>query len=261
MTERTLEELPPRVEPSAAQEAIESALTVLTQLYRELQADGESSGLLIDALGSLLEAAAADEPLETTLADWAYEPAVRVRNDVWNAATIAAYSNLEDADPVDDRTRLKELEGTYTLAKRSAADVGENTAASKFHAAERGYARRLHRADSRTIAYLQNTGLRWLTGYGERPQWVVLWAVVVMGVWSVLYWVAQRSLDVLSGASLLELVVFSIGSFATMLPTSPLDGTMTVEATAVELLSEVEALLGVFLVAVFVFTLTRSLQR
>jgi len=72
---------------------------------------------------------------------------------------------------------------------------------------------------------------------------------------------------VLPGAGVGELLVFSIGSFATLLPTSPLSsgaggdvGTQEA-ATVVQLLSETEALLGVFMIAVFVFSLTRSLQR
>ncbi len=116
-------------------------------------------------------------------------------------------------------------------------------------------------------AVLENVGLRWLTGYGERPQRVIGWSVGTVAAWTGFYWLAQQSLDVLSGAGAVELLVFSVGSFATLLPTSPLTsgaggdvGTQEA-ATVVQLLSEIEALLGVFMLAVFVFSLTRSLQR
>ena len=72
---------------------------------------------------------------------------------------------------------MRQLEGTYTLVKKDAVDVGENTAASKFHFSERHYGLQLHKLDRRVRAALGNVGLRWLTGYGERPQRVIGWSV------------------------------------------------------------------------------------
>jgi hypothetical protein len=101
---------------------------------------------------------------------------------------------------------------------------------------------------------------RGLTGYGEKPQWVVACSAGVVFAWTGLFALAQATTDALPGAGPLELLSLSVGSFATLLPPSPASGPDG-HGVVVRLLAETEALLGVFLVAVFVFTLTKSLQR
>jgi len=218
------------------------------------------------ALGALIEDIEHDfteESLASMLAGWEFDPEARVRIDVWNAATSRAYQTAAEAfgNRSDLRShRLQQLEGTYTLAKKAAADVGENAAASKLHYRQREYARALHDHHSRRWTGIKANFLRLLTGYGEKPQWVVYTAGAVIGVWTGLFALTQATTDALPEAGPLELLSLSVGSFATLLPPSPVSGPEG-HGIVVRLLTEIEALLGVFLVAVFVFTLTKSLQR
>jgi len=255
------------VEGETAQALAEAAVPLARRLERSAT---EDAPLFRDAMAALLKDIDASphdaSKLWGFLQTWDYRPEARVRNDVWNDATARAYESAAETaeEQSDERERLQQLEGTYTLAKHAAGDVGENTAASKFYYRERRYGKRLHDLDGRWLESKKNAALRLLTGYGEKPLFVVGWSVVVMLVWTALYGVVQQTLGVLPDAGPLELLVFSVGSFATILPTSPLAGATAAsrsDLAVVQLLSEVEALLGVFLVAVFVFTLTRSLQR
>lgn len=133
------------------------------------------------------------------------------------------------------------------------------------------------------VAWIGNSVLRYLTGYGERPQRPIAISGVVIGVFFLMYSIAFSLLaapaTLADGVNtfvgnLLPAAVLSLGSFVTLLPTTPLLSGETspcgpagagssppVSCQGLQLLAELEGFLGVFLVAVFVFTLTRSVQR
>lgn len=126
------------------------------------------------------------------------------------------------------------------------------------------------------LAWLSNASLRAFTSYGESPRRVLGWWLGIITVWSGLYyfvaltrlgWTDPWRLLVEQGPGFLLL---SIGSFTTVipaLPVLPFDSgaseryAFLSDDWVITLLSELEGLLGVLFISLFVLTLTRSIQR
>lgn len=116
--------------------------------------------------------------------------------------------------------------------------------------------------DAKTSGWL--AGYRWLsngllgtiTGYGEKPQRPILGSVLVIGLFAGIY----RLLGVVppaNGPFGLGYLLLSIQSFITfILGASPVDAGFWPQVV-----SALEGFTGAFLIAVFVFTLTRSIHR
>ncbi|ERH09747.1 MAG: hypothetical protein J07HX64_01508 [halophilic archaeon J07HX64] len=99
--------------------------------------------------------------------------------------------------------------------------------------------------------WVKNAGLQLLTGYGERALRPIGWSVVIIAVFSGVLWP-------LVGGPMRGFQA-SLGSFVTLVPASAVgidDG-----SDLAIIVAEAEGFLGMFLVAVFVFTLTRSIRR
>jgi len=101
--------------------------------------------------------------------------------------------------------------------------------------------------------WVSNLTMDVTTGYGERPRNVVVSSLATVGVFAGIYW----SFDALgTDASDLEYVLFSFQGFIQfIIGTSPRGDVLVRLATAIE------GFVGAFLIALFVFTLTRSLNR
>lgn len=166
-----------------------------------------------------------------------------------------------------DRESLNALEATYNRAKIGAKDVGHNKAASEFFFKEMSTRRRQYLHRFWTASTLREKGVlltRWLsngtigliTGYGERPSYVIATSMLVIPVFSALYW-ALPSNPPTSGQWGLDYLIFSIQSFVTLI----LGSAPTDSSAAFQFLSAVEAFIGAFLIALLVFTLTRSIHR
>ena len=98
-------------------------------------------------------------------------------------------------------------------------------------------------------------GLLGLTsGYGESPSRVIATAMAIVSVFSVLFAVIRPNPPY---GSALGYPVLSLESFVTLF----LNTSETFNEPLVRLIAEVEGFLGAFLVALFVFTLTRSIHR
>ena len=161
-------------------------------------------------------------------------------------------------------TSPTEMENTYMKAKNGASAGGDNKAAAEFFRHELKYRQRVHvrglldstdRYRSRFLSgfnFVSNFIMDKVTGYGERPRNVVLTSLVTIGGFALLY----RSVEALPGGSSLEYVLFSLQNFVTFII-----GTRPAAALTVRYLTAIEAFLGAFLIALFVFTLTRSVNR
>lgn len=104
--------------------------------------------------------------------------------------------------------------------------------------------------------WLSNATLGVVAGYGERPQRPVVASVATIGLFAVGYWFlgVTPSSEAPCG---LGYVLLSIQSFITfILGSSPVGA-----GFGPQLLSAIEGFVGAFLIAVFVFTLTRSIHR
>lgn len=122
-----------------------------------------------------------------------------------------------------------------------------------------------------------------VAGYGEKPGRVFLSSVAVVLLSAVVYWVRmdwyqvqvlseppirpyeyQQLQDVqilgvhLGNVQIVEYLILSLEAFVTLVLVGPGDKTL---GPLTHLVAEVEGFLGVFLVALFVFTLTRSVHR
>lgn len=104
--------------------------------------------------------------------------------------------------------------------------------------------------------WLSNATLGMITGYGERPQRPVVASMVTVGLFAVGYWLLGVTPS--SPAPLgLDYLLLSVQSFITfILGSSPVGA-----GFGPQLLSAFEGFIGAFLIAVFVFSLTRSIHR
>jgi len=175
------------------------------------------------------------------------------------------------------------LEQTYLDAKNGASQVGDDDVAGEFFTLEKRYRRRrlweaLAGVEGASGAGgVVATGLDWLENavfdrvavYGESPTRVVTVSATLVGLFAVAFAVLldqppygdqYLGSGVLpeSVALALQPLTLSVESFVTLVLVGPADQRLT---PLVHLLGQVEGFLGVFLVALFVFTLTRSVHR
>ena len=164
----------------------------------------------------------------------------------------------------DDKTSYADIENLYLRAKNGANNVGETRAAGEFLIKEMIYRRRDHQqrlfqsADVRTkvrsaVRWLGNTALGATCGYGERPFRPVVFSGGIIIVYALAYAITTPDI---AYSQPLGYVLFSAEAFVSLIVGLP-------EATSpvVSLLVITEAFIGGFAIALFVFTLTRSVSR
>jgi len=146
-----------------------------------------------------------------------------------------------------------ELETTYLKAKNGANAIGDTKAAAEFFRLEMLY-RRAQYLPAEPGRWVANALLDLTAGYGERPSRVVAVSVGTVfafgGVFALLR--SEPLYDTPVGY-----LVLSLQSFITLV----LGGAEDVGGPWIRLLAQVEGFIGAFLIALFVFTLTRSIHR
>lgn len=175
------------------------------------------------------------------------------------------------------------LEQTYLNAKNGASQVGDEDVAGVFFTLEKRYRRRrlwetvAGVGGSTSVRRVGATGVDWLGNaifdrmavYGESPGRVVTVSTSVIAVFSVFFALLLDRPpygDQYLGSGILpdwvalalQPLTLSIESFVTLVLVGPASQRLT---PLVHLLGQIEGFLGVFLVALFVFTLTRSVHR
>ncbi|ADD04760.1 uncharacterized protein Nmag_1176 [Natrialba magadii ATCC 43099] len=179
-----------------------------------------------------------------------------------------------DGDRDRDRDRDRDerqwspetLESTYLKAKHGAKAVGDSKAAGEFFRHEMRYRRDGHAKRAREAGWSRSRIVdsgKWVAnaifgavaGHGERPGRVVLTAAGIVAGFALLYAALWPGSPPYGGS--VGYLMFSLESFVTLV----LGGSVPVERTAVRLAAQVQAFVGAFLIALFVFTLTRSIQR
>ncbi|APW96824.1 hypothetical protein CHINAEXTREME_03125 [Halobiforma lacisalsi AJ5] len=183
---------------------------------------------------------------------------------------VAAWNSLLEIDPETLPTPnyhdqpARDLEYTYLLAKNGANVINDNESASRFFVREmlqrrRQYLDLAREADSNRrrlghlIDYVENWIIGTTSGYGESPARVIATSAVTIGVFSVLFYALEPGLY----DDPLQFGVLSIGSFVSFI----IGGVTDVPDPLISLLSQVQAFIGAFFIALFVFTLTRSIHR
>lgn len=176
------------------------------------------------------------------------------------------FDGEQDLDQFDLVAEPDQLETTYLKARNSAQATGDNKAASEFFILEYVYRRRQYieivrdRGLGDPFASLR-AGWSWFTnrffdvtcGFGERPSKVVMASTAIVLFYGVLY--RAIGLDV-PGEGFTAILVYSFQGFTSLVLGAPQGSTpLTNLATATE------GFAGAFFIALFVFSLTRSMNR
>mgnify|MGYP000326558505 CR=1 FL=1 len=161
-------------------------------------------------------------------------------------------------------TPFPERENMYLRAKNGAKRVGEGRAVSEFYIRElryrrAGYRKRIYdefpgfEAAKAFAKFCGSVALAATCGYGERPLRPVITSAGVVGLFAILY--AAIGLE-LPYENELKYLTFSFESFVALLIGQP-------EPTSsfVSLLAALEGFIGAFMIALFVFTFTRSVSK
>lgn len=173
----------------------------------------------------------------------------------------AAGWQLHDPEDEGDPARLENL---YLHAKNGAKEIGESRAAAEFFILEMRYRRAGYldvirnpvgssRRGVAAVNWVGNATLDTACGYGERPSRPILFSIGLVAVFAGVY--ALIGLD-LPYAGPQGYLTFSLQAFVSLLLGQP--------ATAGEIVSflvALEGFFGAFMIALLVFTLTRSVSR
>lgn len=185
-----------------------------------------------------------------------------LRARAWDATD--PHDESSSARPVYTDVPPDDLETTYLLAKNGANARNDNEPASQFFIREMRQRRYQHAAlfdEADTLRerfrhatnWSQNGVLGMTSGYGERPGRVVYTSALIIALFTGFYYALAPELY----PSAADYAILSIGSFVTLV----VGRAAEVPVTSLNLLSQIEAFLGAFLIALFVFTLTRSIHR
>lgn len=164
-----------------------------------------------------------------------------------------------------DHPTTAELVSTYLKSKNGANRVGATTAASKFFMKEMKFRRVLHWENlfntkasiiqriKSLISWISNWFLNISCGYGERPLRTIGISFCVILAYTPLYLLINSP----QGASIVRSVSFSTQAFATLI-----FGQSTKSVPlSIQFVGATEGFIGAFLIALFVFALTRSIHR
>jgi hypothetical protein len=163
-----------------------------------------------------------------------------------------------------DDTLPREVENLYLRAKNGAKSIGEHRAASKFFQQEMGFRRIGHWNDLRSaehtgrqlvaaFRWLSNWALKTVSGYGEAPTRPVIVSVPIVFSFAVFYAIIGAQIPYPTPTGYLT---FSTEAFVSLIIGQP-GGAGLVLSSLIAL----EGFLGAFMIALFVFTLTRSISR
>lgn len=181
----------------------------------------------------------------------------------WQIHTVIDIPKL---DPRADPPSPGDRESTYLKAKNGANDIGDTKAAAEFFRREMLARRdqyvptvRDGSEDARTRVtaanrWGANTLLNITAGYGERPSRVIGVSISTILMFSGVFALVQP--EPLYDTSIGYLVL-SLQSFITLV----LGGAENPGGPLIRLLAQIEGFIGAFLIALFVFTLTRSIHR
>lgn len=188
-----------------------------------------------------------------------------------NTGLLGSTFELIKPDYKNSSYTPNELETTYMEAKLGAKENGDPNAVSKFfqrelHYRRHGYAYEFWNGDSSNrivISFLKKINLarNWLSnitlwatcGYGEKPSYIFLSSLTIVGVFSLLY---SSTKGLPNEPGMIEYLTYSFQGFIQLIVgVDPSGGAIF------RLLTAFEGFLGAFLIALFVLTLTRSIER
>ncbi len=148
---------------------------------------------------------------------------------------------------------LREAASVYRTLKQWHTEAGMYDIAGEFHYREMEARRKLAQKERRLPAILGLNLLRFLYGYGERPERVIGWAAAVVFGLALVYLLP----GVLTGG-LLSALYYSAVSFTAL---GYGDWSPEPQGWAGRFLGAGESFMGVFMIALFLVTFTRKMTR
>lgn len=189
----------------------------------------------------------------------------------WTIHRATETGDLEEREGIDRELSPGELEATYMKAKIGASGAGHTKATAEFFQKELLFRREKHMARLRDAGqsvgerlrslwrWAANSLLWWITGYGERPFRVIGASLAVIAIFVAAFsiaWAAIPQVPPSSYQGVLGSLLLSFESFTTLVL-----GGGNVATQVIRLIGYVEGFIGAFLIALFVFTITRSIRR
>lgn len=181
---------------------------------------------------------------------------------------LSRWGRLIRKGPDPDATHPEQLESTYMKAKLGADQQGDPDTVSQFFQKELHFRRHTYgyqfwerspdgspETNRLGLAWdwIANMTLALTVGYGERPSNVVLTSVVVVFLFSFVY----RGLEALpTGPTYIDYLTYSLQGFIQLVV-----GIQPAGDVLVRLFTSLEGFIGAFVIALFVITLTRSIDR
>jgi uncharacterized protein YjbI with pentapeptide repeats len=181
----------------------------------------------------------------------------------WRLHTVI---DVPELDPRAYPPAASDRESTYLKAKNGANAIGDTKAAAEFFRREmlarrdqyvlsaKDWSEGLRTQATAVGRWSANTLLNLTAGYGERPS-----RVIVVSVGTIIGFAGIFA--ILQSAPLYDTpvgyLVLSLQSFITLV----LGGAEDAGGPWIRLLAQIEGFIGAFLIALFVFTLTRSIHR
>lgn len=167
---------------------------------------------------------------------------------------------VEEADSICNAP--EEIEKTYLKAKNGAKEMGDSKAVSEFFLNELRYRRKFyHSKINEGLSFFARWASNWsycLTcGYGERPSRTIISSFFIILAFSVGYTVTDIGLEGVDDETFFSYLTFSFQAFVSLV----LGAAPTVESNIFKIAIGIEAFAGAFFIALFVFSLTRSLHK
>lgn len=182
-----------------------------------------------------------------------------VSSELSDAIADALATEIQQADKEQISRSLEQQELTYINARKGADDVGDSSTAGHLFVNECRVRRRIHQRENDSRKRVSNLVFDYTAGFGERPKRAFLSSGAIIGLFSVAYWGLWRLYQPFSSSTYAGVdgaILLSSASF-----TAFVLGGAEVTPKAIRLLANFEALIGAFMIALFMFTLTRSLHR
>lgn len=151
-----------------------------------------------------------------------------------------------------DADEYRRLRTTYQYAKQGASQSGQNEAASKLFQREMEYQSRQLACERSILKLLSTLGFGFTSRYGESGMRVGFVALLIILIYTPVY----RTLSDV-GNTWSESLTLSFGAFSTIL-VGATDGTVS---SVTNLAAATQGFIGALLIALLLFTLTRSIHR
>jgi len=179
-------------------------------------------------------------------------------------AARLAYANLREADLEgakwgdyvlgDEIAReFDEAASAYRALKQRHTESGMYDIAGEFHYREMEVRRKLARKERRLPYALSLNALCFLYGYGERPERVIAWAAAIVFGLALVHWMFGTVSVAFPDALYYSAVSFTALGYGAWAPEP--------QGWAGRFLGVGEAVMGVFMMALFLVTFTRKMTR